>query len=87
MMLQHPELQQALEAAQQRLEALDVEDLDAEREQLALAEHILGKLTSSEEQTQEATGAAVESGTAGVPEQQQTAQAAEQKPVALLGPP
>ena len=84
--LQDPELKQALEAAQQRLNALDVEDLDAEREQLALAEHILEKLTSSEKQTQEAAGVAVESGTAAAPEQQ-TTQASEQKPVALLGPP
>ena len=86
-MLQDMELKQALETAQQRLEGLDVEDLDAEREQLALAEHILEKLTSSEKQTQEATGAAAESGAAAAPEMQQTNQAAEQKPVALLGPP
>ena len=85
--LQDPELKQALEGAQQRLQALDVEDLDAEREQLALAEHILEKLTSSKKQSQEATGAAAESGAAAAPEMQQTALAAEQKPVALLGPP
>ena len=86
-MLQDTELKQALEAAQQRLQGLDVEDLDAEREQLALAEHILEKLTSNEDQAQEATEAAVQSGTAAASDMQQTTQAAEQKPVALLGPP
>ena len=86
-MLQDMELKEALEAAQQRLEALDVEDLDAEREQLALVEHILEKLTSNEKQAQEATGVAGKSGAAAVPDRQQTAPAAEHKPVAMLGPP
>ena len=86
-MLQDTELKQALEAVQQRLEALDVEDLDAEREQLALAEHIVEKLTSNENQEQDASGAAVDLGTAAALVTQQTAQVAEQKPVAMLGPP
>ena len=85
MMLQDTELKQALEAAQHRLEALDVEDLDAEREQLALAEHILEKLTSNKKQAQEASGAAVKSHAAAAPVTQQPAEAAEQRPVAMLG--
>ena len=86
-MLQDTELKQVLEAAQQRLQALDVEDLDAEREQLALTEHILEKLTSNGKQTQGAAGMTAESHAAAACATQQNPEAAQQRPVAMLGPP
>ena len=85
-------LREALQAAERRLRALDVEDQDAEREQLALVEHILAKLSSKqahdEDQPPKAAATQPASGTpADAPEAQETRKEPEQRPVALLGPP
>ena len=90
--MQDKALREALQAAEQRLRALDVEDQDAEREQLALVEHILQKLDSEpadvDDQPEEAAVSQPASGApAGAPETQEAEKEAQQKPVALLGPP
>lgn len=90
--MQDKGLREALHAAEQRLRALDVEDQDAEREQLALVEHILQKLDSEqadvEAQPAEAAALQPASGAPAVlPETQEAEREAQQKPVALLGPP
>ena len=89
--LQDAALRDALRAAEQRLRALDVEDQDAEREQLALVEHILEKLTLEQAHEDEPLGAVgtqpASAAPAGVPETPEAKQEAEQRPVALLGPP
>ena len=89
--MQDKALREALQAAEQRLRALDVEDQDAEREQLALVEHILQKLDSEQTdvEAQPAEAAAPQparGAAAGVPETQE-AEKETQKPMALLGPP
>lgn len=86
--MQDEDLREALEAAEQRLKALDVEDLDAERDQLALTEHILQKLSSEEAPEGAPTQAQPPSGAppAAPVAQQGTAEGA-RKPVAMLGPP
>ena len=86
--MQDTALREALQAAEQRLRALDVEDQDAEREQLALAEHILEKLSSEPAHDAEAAASQPVSGTpAHAPEPQEAQAHATQKAVALLGPP
>ena len=94
--MQDKALRETLEAAEQRLKALDVEDQDAEREQLALIEYILQKLNSEHSDkeeaipTQPANGAPTQVGNglpAGAPEAHESQETAEQKPVAMLGPP
>ena len=90
--VQNEPLREALQAAERRLRALDVEDQDAEREQLALVEHILEKLSAEvghdEDQLPEAPATQPASGTpAGAPEAREARKTAELKPVAMLGPP
>lgn len=88
---QEEALRDALQAAEQRLRALDVEDQDAEREQLALVEHIMEKLASKQAHEDTPLEAAptqpVRAFPAGAPETPGAEQKAEKKPVALLGPP
>ena len=96
---QDGELKQELQATQAHLNGLDVEDLDAEHESLALSEHVLQKLQEScpageepplpaapEEAPpkQQGQGQPSGEGTGGVGVQ--PAEEAQQ-PIALLGPP
>ena len=86
--MQDEELRGALEAAEQRLKALDVEDLDAERDQLALTEHILQKLSSEEAPERAPTQAQPPSSAPpAAPVAQQGTAEVVQKPVAMLGSP
>lgn len=94
-LMQDEGLREALEGAERRLRALDVEDLDAEREQLALTEHILGKLRAGPDSAcaAEPAQAPTDLPTAApdqAPQAQRSAERLEQpvqKPVAMLGPP
>jgi hypothetical protein len=85
--VQDADLKRELEAARMRLNGLDVEDLDAEHEALALTEHVLEKLNGPASAAELPSSAAADA----PPQQAQQAQAGggadKQQPVALLGPP
>ncbi len=86
--MQEKDLREALGAAEQRLKALDVEDLNAEQDQLALTEHILQKLTS--EETLEGVPTQVQppsNAPLAAPVGQQGTAEGVQRPVPMLGPP
>ena len=94
--LQDAQLRQQLEAAQARLNGLDVEDLDAEHDALALTEHVLQKLkgpASTWAAAKEPLHSHAEAARAPVPAQagsrggSEQASQQQQPPVALLGPP
>jgi hypothetical protein len=87
---QDERLKAQLQESQQRLKGLDIEDLDAEREQLALTEHILEKLAHPPPMPDDAAAAAranecgARSGDGRAPGEGNTA---ETGPPLLVGPP
>ncbi|BDA45863.1 probable Hsp70 nucleotide exchange factor FES1 at N-terminal half [Coccomyxa sp. Obi] len=104
LLVQHPGVVQAVQADErlkellkmneQRLNNLDIEDLDAERDQLALTEHILEKLDGGGGPEPDLAAAAPDAtvdganpDTGGQAPDQAPAKPSEEQPVMMLGPP
>jgi hypothetical protein len=93
--VQDENLKQQLRESQRRLKGLDIDDLDAEREQLALTEHILDKLAQPQPpsaaerpQAEEPLAAAAPTGRGGADARTGHVELQpEDKPMLLVGPP